>query len=154
MSNPLSSLPNPHAAENEPELEVDDLLDGDISSSESNSSASDLEVETADTASPSAEVPSESRSRSSLIALILAGLLIASIAINLKQSRDVAMAEAQSGELERALSTAIERIDFETARANGAEAALDRVDTAVDVVNEQILGLQNDLDGLREATVR
>ena len=37
---------------------------------------------------------------------------------------------------------------------DGAEAALDRVDSAVDVVNERVLGLQEALDGLREATVR
>lgn len=77
-----------------------------------------------------------------------------SVAVNLKQSRDVAALATQSAEFEQALGAAIERLDVETSRANGAEAALGRVDTAVDLVNERVMGLQEALDGLREATVR
>ena len=74
--------------------------------------------------------------------------------VNLKQSGDVGRLEAERAELQQAVDAAVERIDSETLRANGAEAALDRVDSAVDVVNERVLGLQEALDGLREATVR
>lgn len=81
-------------------------------------------------------------------------ILVGSIAINLKQSRDVASLEGQNAEIEQALSAAVERIDIETARANGAEAALERVDSAVDVVSERVRGLQDALEGLREATLR
>jgi hypothetical protein len=94
------------------------------------------------------------RTGSSLLALALGALLLFSVAINLKQSRDVAQLEARSGEYQQALAAAVERIDAEAARADGAEAALDRVDLAVDVVNERVLGLQAALDQLREATVR
>jgi len=98
--------------------------------------------------------PSEIRTGTSLIALVLAGLLLGSIALNLNQSRQVSNLEARSGEYQQALAAAVERIDSETSRADGAEAALARVDVAVDVVNERVLGLQEALDGLRDATVR
>jgi hypothetical protein len=173
MSNPLTSVPKPNANVVEPELEVDDLLDGDSSASLLEIDAVDAELESGATDAEAIEqsVSSSndegstnsgfspvqrdgSKSRSGLIALVLAGLLLFSIAINLKQSRDVASLESRSAETEQALNAAVERIDFETARANGAEVALDRVDAAVDVVNEKVLGLKNALDGLREATVR
>ena len=77
---------------------------------------------------------------------MLTGLLLGSVAINLKQSQDVANLEARSSG--RAGARRGERIDSETARADRAEAALDRVGSAVDLV-ASVLGLQ-DIDGLRE----
>ena len=118
----------------------------------------ELEADTEDAASQDADESEasadESKGRMGLIALVLAVLLLGSIAINLKQSGDVASLELKSAESEQALGAAIERIDLESSRANGAEAALNRVDVAVDIVNERALGLQEALDQLREATVR
>lgn len=156
MSNPISTLPNAtELDEDRPELEVDDL---DIASE------TELEVDAPEDAPERETSPAEtetagkddkpSRGGSGLLILVLAGLLLGSVAINLKQSRDVAHLEARSSEYEQALAAAVERIDSETARADGAEAALDRVDSAVDLVNERVLGLQEALDGLREATLR
>lgn len=156
MSNPISTLPGVNVPNDEPKLEVDGPFD--------TAESPPLEVDEIEEASePSVEdsepVPGEadtgqSKSRMGLIALVLAVLLVGSIAINLKQSRDVATLETQSAEIEQALDAAVERIDVETARANSAESALDRVDGAVDIVNEQVLGLQEALNGLREATAR
>ncbi len=168
MSTPISSLPNTglaglEEADGPPALEVD-ASDASLESAES-----EYEVEAA---TPSAEASSadsndlyrsepptsgeetESKARTGLLVLILAGLLLGSIAINLKQSRDVLSLETRSSEYQQALAAAVERIDSETARADGAEAALNRVDSAVDLVNERVVGLQEALDGLREATVR
>ena len=149
MSNPISTLPNATEPEDDrPELEVDDL----------GATEPVLEVDepesSQEAAAPSTSDDTESKGRSGLILLILAGLLLGSVAINLKRSRDVANLEARSSEYQQALAAAVERIDSETARADGAEAALDRVDSAVDLVNERVLGLQEALDGLRDATVR
>ena len=136
MCNSISTLPNAtELEEDRPALEVDDL-----------DTASETETAGKD--------DKPSRSDSGLLILVLAGLLLGSAAINLKQSRDVANLEARSSEYEQALAAAVERIDSETARADRAEAALDRVDSAVDLVNERVLGLQDALDGLREATLR
>ena len=136
MSNSISTLPNAtELEEDRPALEVDDL-----------DTASETETAGKD--------DKPSRSDSGLLILVLAGLLLGSAAINLKQSRDVANLEARSSEYEQALAAAVERIDSETARADRAEAALDRVDSAVDLVNERVLGLQDALHGLREATLR
>ena len=136
MSNSISTLPNAtELEEDRPALEVDDL-----------DTASETETAGKD--------DKPSRSDSGLLILVLAGLLLGSAAINLKQSRDVANLEARSSEYEQALAAAVERIDSETARADRAEAALDRVESAVDLVNERVLGLQDALDGLREATLR
>jgi len=158
MSNPISTLPNASEPdEDRPELEVDDLdtaseteLEVDAPEDAPDTEASEAGTET--------ETPGKdekpSRGGSGLLILVLAGLLLGSVAINLKQSRDVANLEARSSEYEQALAAAVERIDSETARADGAEAALDRVDSAVDLVNERVLGLQEALDGLREATLR
>ncbi len=153
MSNPISTLPNADletestdlAEEERPELEVDETL-GDEPPA--------LEIDEEPTPDAAAAEPTESRGRNGLILLVLAGLLLGSVAINLKQSRDVAGLEARSSEYQQALAAAVERIDGEAARADSAEAALDRVDNAVDVVNERVLGLQEALDGLREATLR
>ena len=174
MSNPISSLPE--KPEDESALEVEDLLDeqppaslaGFETASQDDASDDDEKTlqETEETSSeaPAAadeagiaaeEAPEKKRSgRMGLLALVLAGLLLVSVAINLKQSGDVGRLEAERAELQQAVDAAVERIDSETLRANGAEAALDRVDRAVDVVNERVLGLQEALDGLREATVR
>lgn len=136
MSNSISTLPNAtELEEDRAALEVDDL-----------DTASETETAGKD--------DKPSRSDSGLLILVLAGLLLGSAAINLKQSRDVANLEARSSEYEQALAAAVERIDSETARADRAEAALDRVESAVDLVNERVLGLQDALDGLREATLR
>ena len=144
MSNPISILPTADEPEDDrPELEVDDL---------DTAAATELEVDEPEFAD--GPDSTEKKGRSGLVLLVLAGLLLGSIAINLKQSRDVANLEARSSEYEQALAAAVERIDSETARADGAEAALDRVDGAVDLVNERVLGLQEALDGLREATLR
>ena len=156
MSNPISTLPNATEPEDDrPELEVDDLDAAAETTLEVDDSDAD---EAAPTDLSAAETPGEeeksSRGGSGLILIVLAGLLLGSVAINLKQSRDVATLEARSSEYEQALAAAVERIDSESARADGAEAALDRVDSAVDVVNERVLGLQEALDGLREATIR
>ena len=174
MSNPISSLSE--RPETEPELEVDELLDENPPASLTEFDAPDQkEDETAEapqaddegagafadtdsessTAFPAEPTPAKERSsRMGLVALVLAGLLLVSVAINLRQSGTVSQLDAERAELQQALDAAIGRIDAETARANGAEAALDRVDRAVDVVNERVLGLQEALDGLREATVR
>lgn len=170
MSNPISSLPEKPddepliEGEEEPALEVEDLLDEnppasltDFETTASDTSdASDASDASASESSPAAESTAEETgsNRGGLLLLVVAGLLLVSIAINLKQSGDVGRLEAERAELQQALDGAVERIDVETARANGAEAALDRVDRAVDVVNERVLGLQEALDGLREATVR
>lgn len=171
MPNPISTLPNPKADRTDPELEVDELLGDDASATRLDTdpieSDDDLEVvrlstgfgadptrdgiDTEDSAAPPKQ---ESKARYGLIALVLGVFLLGSFAINLKQSRDVASLEIQNAEFEQALGAAVARIDSETARANGAEAALGRVDNAVDVVNERILGLQEALDGLRAATTR
>ena len=150
MSNPISTLPNAapetESTEDErPELEVDETF-GDEPPA--------LEIDEDPEPERAAAEPSGSRGRNGLILLILTGLLLGSVAINLKQSRDVAGLEARSSEYQQALAAAVERIDSEVARADSAEAALDRVDSAVGVVNERVLGLQQALDGLREATVR
>ncbi|MGB0621650.1 MAG: hypothetical protein ACPGVZ_19480 [Myxococcota bacterium] len=149
MSHPISTLPTADEPEEDrPELEVDDL---------DTAAATELEVdepEMADGPDSTVGDSTEKKGRSGFVLLVLAGLLLGSIAINLKQSRDVANLAARSSEYEQALAAAVERIDSETARANGAEAALDRVDGAVDLVNERVLGLQEALDGLREATLR
>ena len=174
MSNPISSLPE--KPEDDSALEVEDLLDEQPPASlaefeaASQDDASDDEEKTlqateetssetpaaADEAGIDAEqAPEKKRSGGmGLLALVLAGLLLVSVAINLKQSGDVGRLETERAELQQAVDAAVERIDSETLRANGAEAALDRVDRAVDVVNERVLGLQEALDGLREATVR
>ena len=156
MSNPISTLPNAtELEEDRPELEVDDLdiaseteLEVDAPEDAPKRKTSPAEIETAD------KDDKPSRGGSGLLILVLTGLLLGSVAINLKQSRDVANLEARSSEYEQALAAAVERIDSETARADRAEAALDRVDSAVDLVNERVLGLQDALDGLREATLR
>ncbi len=170
MSNPISTLPNPEASPHEEDanLEVGEMLDEDVSEplleidpirSHDNDPAVERAIE--DDASESGDpvatphsTIAETTRRGGLIALILAVILVGSIAINLKQSRDVASLEGQNAEIEQALSAAVERIDIETARANGAEAALERVDSAVDVVSERVRGLQDALEGLREATLR
>ena len=147
MSNPISTLPNATEPEDDrPELEIDDLDAAAETVLEIDEPEAEADATTGDS--------TESKGRSGLVLLVLAGLLLGSIAINLKQSRDVANLESRSSEYEQALAAAVERIDSETARADGAEAALDRVDSAVDLVNERVLGLQEALDGLREATVR
>jgi hypothetical protein len=147
------------------DLEVDELLDADgdkpmIEVDPLDEPAESRSEASADhEASPFSDETEEasdgtSKGRLGLIAVVLAALLIGSFAINMKQSRDVQALETKNQEFEQALTSAIERIDAEAARATSAEAALDRVDTAVDVVNERVLGLQEALDGLREATVR
>lgn len=145
----------------EPILEVDDetpALELDEQSDElvTESVASDADPvsETAKETTEETPKPSESRRGASFLVLVLGALLLISVAINLKQSRDVGQLEQRSTEYQQALAAAVERIDSEAARADGAEAALDRVDSAVDVVNERVLGLQEALEGLREATVR
>ncbi len=173
-STPISRLPNlkdvsddslspDEARTDEPVLEVDELTDADgeppalevdaddLSRSEARSEASSEDSD--DTAGEQTE-EEDSKRGAGFIALVLAALLVGSVAINLKQSRDVSVLETRSQEYEQALAAAVERIDSETTRAQSAEAALDRVDSAVDVVNERVLGLQQALDGLREATIR
>ncbi len=180
MSNPISTLPNANTNadananpnKNEPVLEVDEFLDGDdsaaplevdpiepiedgVADGEPIPSGEESASHESDRSADSLEAPSrEAKGRSGRIVLILGVLLVGSLAINLKQSRDIAALDSANSEFAQALTAAVERIDVETARANGAEAALARVDSAVDVVNERILGLQDALDGLREATVR
>ena len=144
-----------------PALETDDLDDTpdgekDLIEVDAEEEAP-LDASEADVAAASeteAAEPQASSTGRSLLALVLGALLLVSVAFNLKQSRDIANLDARSQEYEQALGAAVERIDSESARADGAESALDRVDAAVDVVNERVLGLQEALDGLREATVR
>jgi hypothetical protein len=146
LSNPISTLPNTDA-------DADADADADVNANSIDTAQPDHSEKAG--VADSVEAPGrEAKGRSGLIVLILGVLLVGSVAINLKQSRDVASLESANSEFEQALTAAVERIDVETARANGAEAALARVDSAVDVVNERILGLQDALDGLREATVR
>jgi hypothetical protein len=157
MSTPISTLPKTDS--NEPELEVDEVLEDELEKplTEVEASETDETGAAADEAESEATEETESAESSrgwGLVALILAALLVGSVAINLKQSRDVAALEEKSAEFEQALDAAVERIDVETSRADGAESALERVDSAVDLVNERVLGLQEALDGLREATVR
>lgn len=157
MSTPISTLPNTDAKE--PELEVDEILEDDLEKPLTEVEASDSSEAGSEADSAESQTSEETESAESsrgwgLVALILAALLVGSVAINLKQSRDVAALEEQSAEFEQALDAAVERIDVETSRADGAESALGRVDGAVDLVNERVLGLQEALDGLREATVR
>lgn len=144
-----------------PALETDDLDDAtdaekDLIEVDAEDDAT-LEASETDPAAASetqAAEPQAGNTGRSLLALVLGALLLVSVAFNLKQSRDIANLDARSQEYEQALGAAVERIDSESARADGAESALDRVDAAVDVVNERVLGLQEALDGLREATVR
>ena len=156
MSNPISTLPNseqadgPRPADQGTDTEVEDVRI---------ESALEVDAQDENTATASADAStgseeSKSPARTGLVILILAGLLLGSIAINLKQSRDVAGLESRSTEYQQALAAAVERIDSETSRADGAEAALGRVDSAVDLVNERVVGLQEALNGLREATLR
>jgi len=157
MSTPISTLPKTDS--NEPELEVDEVLEDELEKplTEVEASETDETGAAADEAESEAAEQTESAESSrgwGLVALILAALLVGSVAINLKQSRDVAALEEKSAEFEQALDAAVARIDVETSRADGAESALERVDSAVDLVNERVLGLQEALDGLREATVR
>ena len=150
---------------NEFDLEVDELVDSDgnkpmIEVDPIDETGEMLSEASADhEASPYSDETEEasegtSKGRLGLIAVVLAALLIGSFAINMKQSRAVQALETKNQEFQQALTAAIDRIDVEAARATSAEAALDRVDIAVDVVNERVLGLQEALDGLREATVR
>lgn len=160
MSNPISKLPNADREPEENDASVEDAsLEGDRPELEVDpldpALPPMLEVDGENEASEDQESDaSESGGWSGLIVLVLAGLLLGSVAINLKQSRDIAGLESRSSEYEQALAAAVERIDGEASRADSAEAALDRVDSAVDVVNERVVGLQEALDGLREATVR
>jgi len=160
MSNPISTLPNAESSDVSEDTsnvaEIDSTETPIEVDEESAVSADTAETEDTETAAEEVEPNEErdSRGRTGIVILILAGLLLGSVAINLKQSRDVSKAEARSSEYQQALAAAVERIDAETVRADGAEAALDRVDSAVDVVNERVLGLQEALEGLREATVR
>jgi hypothetical protein len=156
MSTPIQTQPKTDS--NEPELEVDEILEDELEKPLTEVEASDTsDTGAADEAESQSTEESESAERSrgwGVVALILAALLVGSVAINLKQSRDVAALEEKSAEFEQALDAAVARIDAETSRADGAESALERVDSAVDLVNERVLGLQEALDGLREATVR
>jgi len=136
-----------------PELETDEDGDADKDLIEVGADATGAADEAASTDAEKVE-PKASKSGRSMLALVLGVLLLVSVAVNLKQSRDIANLDARSQEYQQALGAAVERIDSESARAEGAEAALDRVDSAVDVVNERVLGLQEALDQLREATVR
>lgn len=157
MSNPVSSLSESTNASPRP--------DADEPAAGSETPLAEVTADAEPDAEPEAEPDAdesldaeEEEERSSgflgVVAILLGLALIVSVAVNLKLSRDVATISAQSQELERALGSAVERIDVEAARAASAEAALDRVDSAVDVVNERVLGLQEALDQLREATVR
>ena len=111
MSNPISTLPNAtELEEDRPELEVDDLdiaseteLEVDAPEDAPERKTSPAEIETAD------EDDKPSRGGSGLLILVLTGLLLGSVAINLKQSRDVANLEARSSEYEQALAAAVER---------------------------------------------
>ena len=157
MSNPISTLPNAdldRTNDDEPALEIDATDASEDGAEPTLEVDDDFAADDGAAGSEDATESKDSGGRSGLILLVLAGLLLGSVAINLKQSRDVSTLEARSSEYEQALAAAVERIDNETARADGAEAALDRVDGAVDVVNARVLDLQEALDGLREATVR
>lgn len=161
MSTPISSLPD-HSPDEEHEAQGEQAIatdrEEDRATPEAGSGdptpASNGDVRNSGGAAPASAEARRTGGRSGLTILVLVGLLLGSIAINLKQSRDVSTLEARSSEYQQALAAAVERIDSETARADGAEAALDRVDGAVDLVNERVLDLQQALDGLREATVR
>ena len=158
MSTPISTI---HEATNENTVDAENTFSTETGSTtdeavgealtEATTTTADVDEDATDAAD---EAPSEKRTGTSLIALVLAGLLLGSIALNLNQSRQVSNLEARSGEYQQALAAAVDRIDSEASRADGAEAALTRVDVAVDVVNERVLGLQEALDGLRDATVR
>ena len=155
MSTPISTIheatdENTVGAENTSSTETDSATDEAVG--EALTGATTTTADANEDATE--EAPSEKRTGTNLIALVLAGLLLGSIAINLNQSRQVSNLEARSGEYQQALAAAVDRIDSEASRADGAEAALTRVDVAVDVVNERVLGLQEALDGLRDATVR
>ena len=84
--------------------------------------------------------------------VVLAVLLLGSLALNLKQTRAVGALERKSEEFQTALTTAVERIDQETARADAAESRLRGITGAVDTVNDRIASLQEALDALRAAT--
>lgn len=153
MSNPVSSLSESTNAS--PRPEADEPAAGSETPLAEVTADAEPDAEPDADESLDAEEEEERSSGFLGVVVILLGLaLIVSVAVNLKLSRDVATISAQSQELERALGSAVERIDVEAARAASAEAALDRVDSAVDVVNERVLGLQEALDQLREATVR
>ncbi len=156
MSTPLTPIDTPRDEATLTEIgSVAEAAEGTAVGYTETETEPDASVETTATGpEPSTTDRASARTGSSLLALALGALLLFSVAINLKQSRDVAQLEARSGEYQQALAAAVERIDAEAARADGAEAALDRVDLAVDVVNERVLGLQAALDQLREATVR
>ena len=170
MSTPLTPIDGERADDTNDDLVTDLAANGPaletdpIESDETEEADKDLieveandDTEAADEANPTQAATAEPQTSSpgrSMLALVLGALLLVSVALNLKQSRDVANLDARSQEYQQALGAAVDRIDSESARADGAEAALDRVDTAVDVVNERVLGLQQALDQLREATVR
>jgi hypothetical protein len=160
MSNPLTPIDDERDDETRGGLGViaerPDAAAATDGAEETNATAEADEVKGAagEEAEAAPAEPRRARSGVGLLALVLGALLLISVAINLKQSRDVANLETRSQEYQQALAAAVERIDSEAARADGAEQALDRVDLAVDVVNERVLGLQEALDQLREATVR
>ncbi len=160
MSNPISKIHPERTQQDELEVGVDATAEEELSAGTSSPIEDATPIEQApDPSEPAVADAAEqtewsSRGGFGLATVVLAALLLASVAVNLKQSRDVAALEQKSAEAEQALDAAVARIDAETFRANNAEAALDRVDSAVDVVNEQLVGLQEAIAGLREATVR
>ncbi|MEZ4353716.1 MAG: hypothetical protein R3F16_08635 [Myxococcota bacterium] len=95
---------------------------------------------------------SQGGSRTGVLLVVLAVLLLGSLALNLKQTRAVGALERKSEEFQTALTTAVERIDQETARADAAESRLRGITGAVDTVNDRIASLQEALDALRAAT--
>ena len=153
MSTPITTI---HKAAEDTTVDAASNLESAAESSVEETTAAEASslAEEANDASEEAPAPKGKKTGSSLLALVLAGLLLGSVAINLKQSREVSNLESRSGEYQQALAAAVDRIDSESARADGAEDALGRVDSAVDVVNERVLGLQEALEQLREATVR
>jgi hypothetical protein len=155
MSNPLTPIDAERDDDRVGDLDLlEETVDETRDETDEAETAASEAAPTDDEPESSPAEPRKSRSGMGLIALVLGALLLVSIAINLKQSRDVATLESRSQEYQQALAAAVDRIDSEAARADGAEQALDRVDAAVDVVNERVLGLREALDQLREATVR
>ena len=157
MSPPLTSLPTastePDAPEPTAEAQEIQFPRDDAETDAPGSQDPPSKTHHAEAPRP-AEGEKADKSGRGLITLALAVLLLGSVAINLKQSRDLSILEIRGQEYQQALAAAVERIDAEVARADGAEAALGRVDEAVSVVNQQMVGLSQALDHLRDATQR
>ena len=169
MSNPISNITKiPSAsknagqsasADNAPELEIDGPIDPSSPppllelDPEDAEPAASTQTASSSNASPSAAAtPQKKRGGMSLVAIVLGLLLAGSVALNLKQSHDLATQADTNTQFEMALTAAVDRIDVETVRADDAEATLGGIDGAVDTVNDRVASLLEALTALSEAT--